>query len=89
MTATIVLTKTMLDKRIIDANASVREWALKEFGVDYTTLNKKVQVTALVNNQPTVVRFYKTTRGDRRISIKDIGGIGGIGTTIILTTIGE
>ena len=90
LTASIVLTKTMLDKSIIDANHSVRLWALEEFNVDYDEMSKtrdkrRAEVMAYVNNTKAKVRFYLTARGDRRISIQGIKDIAGVGDEIILS----
>jgi hypothetical protein len=84
MSATIKLTRTMLDKHIIDANASVRAWALDAYGIDYTSLREKVEVDAKANGEPTKVRFYVTARGDRRVSIKDVKRIASVGDTLVL-----
>ena len=67
MSATIKLTRTMLDKHIIDANASVRSWALDAYGIDYASLREKVEVNAYVNGVATKVRFYVTARGDQSV----------------------
>ena len=85
MSATIKLTRTMLDKHIIDANASVRSWALDAYGIDYASLREKVEVNAYVNGVATKVRFYITARGDRRVSIKDVKRIASVGDTVTLT----
>ena len=67
--ASIVLTKTMLDKSIIDANHSVRVWALEEFNVDYDEMSKtrdkrRVEVMAYVNN--TKAKGALLPNGERR-----------------------
>ena len=76
MKAQINLTKTMLDKAIIDANTSVREFALSE-NVDFADMvsGDRHQLTAFfADGSETVINLYKTNnaRGDRRISIKGI-----------------
>ena len=76
MKAQIKLTKTMLDKAIIDANTSVREFALSE-NVDFASMvsGDRHQLTAFfADGSETVINLYKTNnaRGDRRISIKGI-----------------
>lgn len=84
---TLNLTKTMLDKAIIDANASVRQLA-RLFGVDYDELKsgEKVQVPSILEDKTeATVTFYKTARGDRRISIQKIKRIANAGDTLILT----
>ena len=91
--AQIRLSKTMLDKSIIDANKSVRDLALN-FGIDFDKMKNgdKYEVLArfsvkdLAPNQPSIVRFYKTiNRGDRRVSIKNIKKFAEIGDLIALS----
>ena len=82
MEAKIKLTKTMLDKSIIDANKSVREFLEQELDYAYDKLEADVDgkyygkywCHALYEDDtPTIVSFYKSkTRGDRRISIKNL-----------------
>ena len=76
MKAQIKLTRTMLEKAIIDANTSVREFALSE-NVDFASMvsGDRHQLTAFfADGSETVINLYKTnnSRGDRRISIKGI-----------------
>lgn len=91
--AQIRLSKTMLDKSIIDANKSVRDLALN-FGIDFDKMKNgdKYEVLArfsvkdLAPNQLSIVRFYKTiNRGDRRVSIKNIKKFAEIGDLIALS----
>ena len=87
--AQIRLSKTMLDKSIIDANKSVRNLALN-FGIDFDKMKNgdKYEVLARFDdtNQESVVRFYKTiNRGDRRVSIKGIKQYANIGDLIALS----
>ena len=87
--AQIRLSKTMLDKSIIDANKSVRNLALN-FGIDFDKMKNgdKYEVLARFDdtNQESVVRFYKTiNRGDRRVSIKSIKQYASIGDLIALS----
>lgn len=84
---TLNLTKTMLDKAIIDANASVRQLA-RLFGVDYDDLQvgERVQVPSILEDKTeATVTFYRTARGDRRISIQKIKQIAKAGDTLSLT----
>lgn len=84
---TLNITKTMLDKAIIDANASVRQLA-RLFGVDYDELKagERVQVPSILEDKTeATVTFYKTARGDRRISIQKIKQIANAGDTLNLT----
>ena len=76
MEAQIKLTPTMLDKAIIDANSSVREFALSQ-GVDFAAMvsGDRHQLAAFfADGSETVINLYRTNnaRADRRISIKDI-----------------
>ena len=87
--AQIRLSKTMLDKSIIDANKSVRDLALN-FGIDFDKMKNgdKYEVLARFDdtNQESVVRFYKTiNRGDRRVSIKGLKQYASIGDLIALS----
>ena len=74
----LYITRTMLEKSIIDANASIRRLA-KLFGIDYETMQAgervKIPASYLImqdgSNEGSVT-FYKTARGDRRVSIKNI-----------------
>ena len=76
MIAQIKLTPTMLEKAIIDANTSVREFALFQ-GVDFAAMvsGDRHQLAAFfADGSETVINLYRTNnaRADRRISIKDI-----------------
>ena len=77
------LTKTMLNKSIIDANNSIRQLA-RLFDVDYELMqpNEKIQVPYQSQEIASTVTFYKTARGDRRISIQKIKEIAGEGDTL-------
>ena len=100
MEAKIKLTKTMLNKSIIDANKSVQdflyanwqmehdEWSeIKENGYDYLKPQGKIvffKVAFVDSDIETEIRFYKTKRGDKRISIKNIKKYADVGDTIII-----
>lgn len=95
MEAKIKLTKTMLDKSIIDANKSVREFLEKELDYAYDKLEADVSDGKYYHNYwcnalyeddtPTIVTFYKSrTRGDRRISIKNLRKFAQEGDTVKL-----
>ena len=79
------LTKTMLDKCIIDANQSIRQLA-RLFGVDYDDMEpmERVKIPYISSYAESTVTFYKTARGDRRISIQKIKEIAGEGDTLSL-----
>ncbi len=81
------LTKTMLDKSIIDANESIRRLAML-FHVDYDELKagERRKIPALFSTgTESTVTFYKTARGDRRISIQQINKEAAVGNTLNLT----
>ncbi len=82
------ITKTMLDKSIIDANQSIRQLA-RLFGVDYDDMQpmERVRIPYISSestSESSTVTFYKTARGDRRISIQKIKEIAGEGDTLSL-----
>ncbi len=85
----IKLTKTMLDKCIIDANASVRKLSKEFLGIDYAKMKcgEKHKVEARLALTESEVRFYRANnaRGDRRISIKNMRKHFEVGDTLILT----
>ena len=86
--ASVTLTKTMLDKAIIDANASVRQFALAVY-VDYDAMisgEKHTRPAQWLDGKDTVINFYRTNnnRADRRISIKGIKAHAEIGNTILI-----
>lgn len=72
---TLRLTKTMLDKHIIDANASIRRLALL-LGHDMESMTNgdKVTIEGQYNDgTPCRVNLYRTVmRSDRRVSISGI-----------------
>ena len=95
MEAKIKLTKTMLDKSIIDADKSVREFLEQELDYTYDKLEADVSDGKYYHNYwcnalyeddtPTIVTFYKSrTRGDRRISIKNLRKFAEEGDTVKL-----
>lgn len=87
-TGTITLTKTMLDKCIIDANASVRKLALY-LGVDYSKMDagdKEIVDARIFGADECKITFYKAkTRGDRRVSISKLKKAASEGDTVALT----
>ena len=97
MEAKIKLTKTMLNKSIIDANKSVREFLEQELDYAYDKLEADVSDGKYYHNYwcnalyeddtPTIVTFYKSrTRGDKRISIKNLRKFAQEGDTVKLRT---
>jgi|TARA_B110000908_G_C10051761_1_gene356521 ribosomal protein L18E len=90
-TATINLTSTMLDKSIIDANATVRRFAFSN-GVDFTKLEKGGSNGVVIearhfDGQECKIKFYLTKRGDRRVSISKLKTIAGHGDTVAITVL--
>ena len=89
MEAHIKLTKTMLDKAIIDANNSVREF-VKVYGVDFNKMKSGDRATLeakFIDGTETVINLYRTNnaRGDRRISIKGIKSQAEVGSIITIS----
>ena len=89
MEAQIKLTKTMLDKAIIDANNSVREF-VKSYGVDFNKMKSGDRATLeakFIDGTETVINLYRTNnaRGDRRISIKGLKAQAEIGNVVSLS----
>ena len=88
MEAKIKLTKTMLNKSIIDANKSVQQFLTEELEHTYDELEagNKMQWNSLYEDDtPTVVTFYKAKgRGDKRISIKNLRKFAEEGDTVKL-----
>jgi len=84
------LTKTMLEKSIIDCNAACREYAKTELGIDFEKLacgeKRAVPARYIATGETSEIRFYRTNnaRGDRRISIKGIRKNADIGDTVVL-----
>ena len=74
--AVVTLTATMLNKAIIDANNSVRNFS-KLCGIDFDEMQSGDRATVnaeFLDGTETVLSFYRTKnqRGDRRFSIKGI-----------------
>lgn len=88
MEAKIKLTKTMLDKSIIDANKSVQQFLTEELLCTYDELDAgdKMPVPSVYEDDtPTTVTFYKAKgRGDKRISIKNLRKFAEEGDTVKL-----
>lgn len=87
----LTLTKTMLNKSIIDANKTVREFAAT-LGINYAEMKpgQKTEIPGLwPDGSKTVIRFYLTAgkRADRRISVKDIKKHAVIGDTLVFTAV--
>ena len=95
MEAKIKLTKTMLNKSIIDANKSVQQFLdyVTELENTYDTLasGESMTVGALYeNDSPTFVNFYRAKgRGDKRISIQNLRKFAEEGDTIKLRLLDE
>ena len=95
MEAKIKLTKTMLNKSIIDANKTVQQFLdyVTQLENTYDTLasGESMTVGALYeNDSPTFVNFYKAKgRGDKRISIQNLRKFAEEGDTIKLRLLDE
>jgi hypothetical protein len=77
----------MLDKHIIDANASVRAFGAL-LGIDYQHIQAgdKVKIPAQFHEGGiTYICFYKTNRGDRRFSVQGLKANAAAGDTIAIT----
>ena len=82
------LTKTMLEKHIIDANASIQKLALL-LGVDMSELvagDKVELVGEYTDGTPCKIRLYRAaTRGDKRVSISGLKHRAAAGQDIALS----
>ena len=92
VTATIKLTKRMLDKSIIDANKSVLAFVAEYLsvtyddlpkGADHVLMNRKHIVPAVFEDDThSEIRLYRRPRGDRLLSIKCLSKVAKVGDTI-------
>ena len=92
VTATIKLTKRMLDKSIIDANKSVIAFVDEYLsvtyddipkGADHVLMNRKHLVPAVFEDDThSEIRLYRRPRGDRLLSIKGLSKMAEVGDTI-------
>jgi hypothetical protein len=72
--ANLFLTETMLNKSIIDVNKSVLS-LLEHIGLDYDDIEvgERHSFPAIFyDGTPSQINFYKTKRGDKRMSIKHL-----------------
>ena len=77
MRAKIKLTKTMLDKSIIDANKTVQKFLYEDFDMEYTdpffSIGCKFIVKGeYIDGEEVNINFYRSKRGDKRISIQKL-----------------
>ena len=92
MEATIKLTKTMLDKSIIDANKTVQQFLTDDFEMSYDdpyfVQRGKLSITGeYADGERVDVRFYRSgKRGDKRISIQKLKQYAQAGDEVILTS---
>jgi len=85
--AILKLTRTMLEKHIIDANASVRKFG-ELLGIDYQNIaaGDRVKIPAkFYEGDITYLCFYKTKRGDKRFSVHGLKANASAGDTIAIT----
>jgi len=91
--AVIKLTKTMINKHIIDANASVREFVKTQdvFFDDMLSGSWHSFQAEFKNGTRTFIKCYRTknARADRRISIKGIKAQAEIGDTVTFSLKGD
>ena len=83
------LTKTMLEKSIIDANRTICAFA-RQFGVDMAAMEAgdRVKIPAsYTDGTPCTLSFYRTAnRGDKRFSCSGLKAQASIGDLVALTT---
>ena len=90
--AKIKLTKTMLDKSIIDANKTVQQFLTDDFEMSYDdpyfVQRGKLSITGeYADGERVDVRFYRSgKRGDKRISIQKLKQYAEAGDEVILTS---
>ena len=87
----IMVTKTMLDKSIIDANKTVQEYTKWHWDVDYAALDAGEYFSVpmiLVQDEIEYVlnvKFYKSKgRGDKRVSIEKLRTFAQVGDLVTL-----
>lgn len=92
MEAKIKLTKTMLDKSIIDANKTVQQFIVDDFEMSYDdpffVQRGKLSIAGeYADGERVDVRFYRSgKRGDKRISIQKLKQYAEAGDEVILTS---
>ena len=81
------LTKTMLEKSIIDCNESIRDLMEPLFNFENAVPDKRYKFESIFTSTKTkaTITFYKTHRGDRRISIQKLKQHAEIGDIVELT----
>ena len=81
MAAKIKLTKTMMDKSIIDANKTVQTFLFEDFGMDYSDkffteewydTEKEKTMRNRFGEEANITFYRSAKRGDRRISIQKL-----------------
>jgi len=93
MEAKIKLTKTMLDKHIIDANTSVREFVKSQdvFFDDMLSGSWHSFQAEFEDGTRTFIKCYRTknARADRRISIKGIKTQAEVGDVVVFKLVND
>ena len=95
MAANIKLTKTMLDKSIIDANKTVQSFLYEDFGMDYADpffvqRNKFTVVGEYIDGTEAKITFYRSgKRGDKRISVQKLKQYADAGDEVRLSSDSE
>ena len=90
MQAIINLKQRMLNKSIIDANASVRKFLSEETVLSYDDIpvggNNGVLIPAVFpDGTETKIKFYRRPRGDRQLWIKKLGKHAKDGDTVTIS----
>ena len=90
MQAVINLKQRMLNKSIIDANASVRKFLAEETVVSYDDIPVGGQNGVLIpavfpDGTETKIKFYRRPRGDRQLWIKKLGNHAKDGDTVTIS----
>ena len=87
----IMVTQTMLDKSIIDANKTVQEYTKWHWDLDYAGIDAGEHFTVpMIHVQDDIqyvlnVKFYKSKgRGDKRISIEKLRNFAQAGDLVTL-----
>jgi len=84
--AEILLTHTMLHKSIMDANQSVIILT-GLLGVDYKEMqagDKHSLPAIFYDGTPSQINFYKTKRGDKRLSVKNLKSQADVGQRLLI-----
>ena len=93
--AYITLTQRMLSKSEINANKTVQQFLLEDFGMDYTdkffeNRNKLTVIGEYIDGEEVNVNFFRRSgRGDKMISIQKLGQYADAGDKVRLLSNSE